>query len=213
MTDGDKREFDHFFQEAEPGRKGQILESAMDVFDEYGYDGGSMREIAARVGVRESALYRHFPGKEAILKALIRVVGIRARDEAMVLIGGLKGDDIHAEVLAVIRNRRQAVRIYGPLLRLMLPVAARNPDLLAEFRRDVFGPGSARVLAKIAEVDAALGVPDADATRSVRTRGLASLLIGYLASSVFLGDEQDEPMADLAIRIMAWDASSATREP
>lgn len=209
MTDVTRREFDHFFQEAEPGRKGQILESAMDVFDEYGYDGGSMREIASRVGVRESALYRHFPGKEAILKSLIRVIGARASSEALELIGTLHGDDIRAEVLAVIRNRRQAVRIYGPLLRLMLPVAARNPDLLGEFRAEVFAPASAQILAKIAEIDAVLGVPDADATRGVRARGLISMLIGYLASSVFLGDEQDEPMADIAIRIMRWDGDVA----
>jgi AcrR family transcriptional regulator len=201
------REFDEVFQEAEPGRKGQILESAMDVFDEYGYDGGSMREIASRVGVRESALYRHFPGKEAILKTLIRVVGTRARDEALLLLGSLKGDDIHAEVLSVIRNRRQAVRIYGPLLRLMLPVAARNPELLVDFRRDILGPASVKILAKVAELDVALGVPDADATRDVRMRGMVSLLIGYLASSLFLGDEKDEPMADIAIRIMHWDAA------
>lgn len=209
MTDAAKREFDHFFQEAEPGRKGQILESAMDVFDEYGYDGGSMREIASRVGVRESALYRHFPGKEAILKALIRVIGVRASSEALDLIGRLHGNDIRAEVLSVIRNRRQALKIYGPLLRLMLPVAARNPELLGEFRTEILGPVSVQVLAKVAELDDVLGVPDAIATRSVRVRGLVSMLIGYLATSAFLGDEQDEPMADIAIRIMRWDRDAA----
>lgn len=203
------REFDEVFQEAEPGRKGQILECAMDVFDEKGYDGGSMREIASRVGVRESALYRHFPGKEAILKALIRVVGTRARDEALALIGSLQGDDIHAEVLSVIKNRRQAIKLYGPLLRLFLPVAARSPELLVEFRRDVFDPASGRIVAKIAQLDGVLGVPDADDTRAVRIRGLVSFIVGYLASSVFLGDEQDEPMADIAIRIMRWDTDAA----
>ena len=202
------REFDHFFQEVEPGRKGQILQCAMEVFDEYGYDAGSMREIAVRVGVRESALYRHFAGKEAILKALIRVVGTRASSEALELIGGLKGEDIHAEVLGLIRNRRQAVQVYGPLLRLVLPIAPRNPDVLIEFRAGVVDPMMASMLAKIAELDGVLGVPDADATRGVRARGLVSMLVGYIASSVFLGDEQDAPMADIAIRIMRWDAAA-----
>lgn len=209
MMDSTKREFDHFFQEAEPGRKGQILACAMDVFDEYGYDGGSMREIAARVGVRESALYRHFPGKEAILKSLIRVVGTRASREALEFIGDLKGEDIRAEVLAVIRNRRQAIGFYGPWLRLILPVAARTPELLAEFRSEVFGPTVMRILDKIVEIDGVLGVPDADATRESRSRGLISLLLGYLASSMLLGDQRDEPMAEFAIRIMGWDSEAA----
>jgi len=206
MTDAKQREFDHLFQEAEPGRKGQILECAMSVFDEYGYDAGSMREIASRVGVRESALYRHFAGKEAILKALIRVVGTAARDEALAFIAGIKGDDIRSEVLAVIENRRQAVLAYGPLLRLILPIAPRNPEILDEFRTEIFLPAAVGIIAKVTEIDGVLGVPDADATRGVRVRGLVSLLIGYLATSVFLGDEQDQPMADVAIRIMCWDA-------
>lgn len=199
------RQLDRIFQEAQPGRKGQILQCAMAVFDKYGYDAGSMREIAARVGVRESALYRHYAGKEAILQALIGVIGTRASSEALELIGGLKGEDIRAEVQGVIRDRRQAVQVYGPLLRLVLPIAPRNPEVLAEFRRDIFGPTSARVLLKVTELDGVLGVPDADASRSVRVRGLVSMLIGYLATSVFLGDELDESMADIALRIMRWD--------
>ena len=53
-----------FFAEVEPGRKGEILDSALHVFAERGYDNGSMRDIARGVGVSEPALYRHFPAKK-----------------------------------------------------------------------------------------------------------------------------------------------------
>jgi AcrR family transcriptional regulator len=79
-----------FFAEVEPGRKGEILDAALSVFAENGYDNGSMREIAQHVGFTEPALYRHFPGKEALFLALIRVGAGRMRAELFALIDALE---------------------------------------------------------------------------------------------------------------------------
>lgn len=49
----------------------RILAEALSLFAESGYGGASMRELARRVGVRESSLYNHFPGKAAILEAIV----------------------------------------------------------------------------------------------------------------------------------------------
>lgn len=48
-----------------------ILDAALDLFADKGYFGTSLRDIATAVGVRESALYHYFPGKEALFEALI----------------------------------------------------------------------------------------------------------------------------------------------
>src|ERR1700676_5171527 len=48
-----------------------ILDAALMVFAEKGYFGTSLRDIAAAVGVRESALYNYFTNKEALFEALI----------------------------------------------------------------------------------------------------------------------------------------------
>jgi AcrR family transcriptional regulator len=47
-----------------------ILDAALDLFGDRGFHATSMRQLAAAVGVRESALYHHFASKEAILEAL-----------------------------------------------------------------------------------------------------------------------------------------------
>jgi AcrR family transcriptional regulator len=52
-----------------------ILDAALDLFSEGGFAGTSMRRIARAVGVRESALYHHFPSKAAIFEALLREMG------------------------------------------------------------------------------------------------------------------------------------------
>ena len=47
-----------------------ILDAALELFADKGYFGTSLRDIAAVVGVRESALYNYFRGKEALFSAL-----------------------------------------------------------------------------------------------------------------------------------------------
>ena len=48
-----------------------ILDAALDLFSERGYDGVGLRNLAQRVGVRESALYKHFRSKQDIFCTLI----------------------------------------------------------------------------------------------------------------------------------------------
>lgn len=48
-----------------------ILDAALDLFADKGYFGTSLRDVAAAVGVRESALYNYFAGKDALFEALL----------------------------------------------------------------------------------------------------------------------------------------------
>ena len=48
-----------------------ILDAALALFAEKGYFGTSLRDVASAVGVRESALYNYFLGKEALFEALL----------------------------------------------------------------------------------------------------------------------------------------------
>jgi AcrR family transcriptional regulator len=48
-----------------------ILDAALDLFAEKGFFGTSLRDVATAVGVRESALYNYFPGKDALFEAII----------------------------------------------------------------------------------------------------------------------------------------------
>ena len=48
-----------------------ILDAALDLFSEKGFFGTSLRDVAAAVGVRESALYNYFAGKDALFDALL----------------------------------------------------------------------------------------------------------------------------------------------
>ncbi|MGN0619432.1 MAG: TetR/AcrR family transcriptional regulator [Ruminiclostridium sp.] len=51
--------------------KDRILDSALELFSEKGYDGVGVDLIAERAGIKGPSLYKHFKGKEDILDALI----------------------------------------------------------------------------------------------------------------------------------------------
>ena len=51
--------------------KEKILDAALTLFAENGYDGTSVEQIANIVGIKAPSLYKHYKGKEDILHALI----------------------------------------------------------------------------------------------------------------------------------------------
>ena len=51
--------------------KERILEAALTLFAENGYNGTSVEQIAGIVGIKAPSLYKHYKGKEDILNALI----------------------------------------------------------------------------------------------------------------------------------------------
>lgn len=57
-----------------------ILTDALDLFSEKGFDGVSVREIAKKVGVRESALYKHFKSKQEILIKIVEKMSLQVHD-------------------------------------------------------------------------------------------------------------------------------------
>ena len=72
---------------AEPNRRGRprkaegpdtrekLLAAALDLFAAQGFAATSVRQIAEAVGVRDSAIYGHFEGKQAILDVLMERAG------------------------------------------------------------------------------------------------------------------------------------------
>jgi AcrR family transcriptional regulator len=95
-----------YFTEFVEGRRGEILDAALAVFAIKGYECGTMREIAAELGVTEPALYRHYAGKEALFEDLVAVAGDRVVERASAVIDGLDPARVRDSLLELIRTRR-----------------------------------------------------------------------------------------------------------
>jgi AcrR family transcriptional regulator len=189
----------------EPGRRGEILDAALAVFAEKGYTGGSMRDIAARVGVSEPAIYRYFPGKEALFLALVRVVALHLRDEASAILSAIRPETLRGQIAEALATRRRRIILAAPVLRTVLTSATRDEAVLAEIRSIAVAPVMLAVNAKVAELDAAFGIESDAESRRSRVRAFFALFVGTLATSVVLGDQPDDAMADAIVRIMGWE--------
>ena len=56
---------------ARPDTRARILDAALDVFSEHGFEGSSLQQIADRLDLTKAALYYYFRSKDELLKALV----------------------------------------------------------------------------------------------------------------------------------------------
>lgn len=54
-------------------RKESITQSAIEIIDELGVQGFSIRELAKRQGIKEAAIYRHFNSKQDIVLSVLKI--------------------------------------------------------------------------------------------------------------------------------------------
>ena len=57
--------------------KQKIIETALTLFSERGYDAVSVGEIAEAVGIKAPSLYNHFPSKQAIFDAIVETTALQ----------------------------------------------------------------------------------------------------------------------------------------
>jgi AcrR family transcriptional regulator len=78
----------------------RILDGALKAFGKLGFDGASVRQIAAEAGVAQGLLYSHFSGKEDVLKAIFD----RSMDDVRESFLAAAGDDSRPPLERLIRS-------------------------------------------------------------------------------------------------------------
>ena len=111
------------------GRPGHSLDSLLDVavavFNERGYDATSMDELAARLGVTKSAIYHHVPGKVELLRLALD----RALDALFAVTaepGAVDGRAID-RLEHVVRGSVRVLAAELPFVTLLLRVRGNSP--------------------------------------------------------------------------------------
>lgn len=70
----------HVNDRAPGDRREQILDAALEVFGRQGFRQGSLKEIAASIGLTVQGLLHHFPTKEALLMATLERRNVQRSD-------------------------------------------------------------------------------------------------------------------------------------
>lgn len=109
----------------EAGRRGRpgydreaVLEIAVAAFNERGYDGTGMEELAKRLGITKSAIYHHVSGKEELLELAVN----RAMDALDAVLEEPLPDDVGATARLEYTVRRSVAVLAAelPYVRLLL---------------------------------------------------------------------------------------------
>jgi len=113
----------------------RLLQAAEDILREGGADAATLRAIADRAGVSLAIVYRRFPDKDAVLRAVYtrffeRVVAANARGLASQRLRRATLTHVAAALIAGIAD---GYRLHRSLLRALVLYARSHPD--TEFRR------------------------------------------------------------------------------
>jgi AcrR family transcriptional regulator len=197
-----------YFARFVEGRRGEILDAALGVFAEKGYEGGTMREIAARVGVTEPALYRHYAGKEALFEDLVAVAGGHMVGVMGEVLRSLDPAALHDSLLKLIDVRRQHMPGgdgVKPVMRTLFTSAPHNPVFREAFRTHFAGPLLAQLNEFLPRVDAHFGITRAPGDLAKKVRAFVSLFVGYFMTGMMLDlPDDDAATVDALFCVMGW---------
>lgn len=188
------------------GRRGQILDAALAVFGEHGYSGGTMRQIAARLGVTEPALYRHYAGKQAIFEDLVARAGDHIVAFASDVVRGLDPADLRGSLALLLEARREQQASGAPVIRMLLVAAPHSGLFVRTFRAHLAAPMAALLAEAVPRIDAVLGLTFTAEQTTGRVRAFISLFVGHFMTSMVLGEPaSDESVVTAMLAIMGWE--------
>ena len=186
-----------------------ILHACVELFGDAGYAGTSVRDIAAKVGIKSASLYKSFPSKQAMLDALSELGhGEFSRRQIGALLAA--GDDPRDQLTAGVRclvvitcEFPRLTRIVNSEVRNLSPTGFDRDQSArlqsAQLLRDVLERGRDQGLFLEADFN----------TMPLVMWSLAIGLAGWFPYSVDVTvDELADAYADIALRIVG-----ARREP
>jgi len=169
-----------------------ILEAALRLLDEVGYQDMSIAAIASTAGVGRPALYRRYRTKaDVVVAAILRITAgpepdlpSDPRRALRLLLGAASGALATPGGMAVLGS--------------LLAEQRRDPDLLAAFRSRIFEPRRAIIQRVVRQaVERGEIAPDAD------REAIDSLLFGALLARAVSGEPADDAWLDRVID-QAW---------
>lgn len=183
-----------------PNRRQLILAAAADLFARHGYREVSMSAIAEAVAIRPSALYRHFPGKQELLREVVHS-SFAAFRAALELATRQAGEDALREFARTVLDHRSLGVLWQREARHL------DPEALQELR------GELRVITVLLAERVRARRPELEAERAeLLARAVLSALVSVSFHRVELPRAHyDQLLIDIMTRIV--DAELPAADP
>ena len=181
-------------------RHAQLLDRALDVFLEHGYELATMEEIMGSIGMHKSTVYSLYPDKKALFRAALTraITGWRQPVEAL---RAAESDDLEATLFAVARLliRNSASPVALKLQRIIIAESFRVPEVTrmyweqgvrssVEYITDLLARRATRG-------EIAVSQPELIAY------GFLTLTVGLMARMILVGTKLDQREIDKRLRL------------
>jgi AcrR family transcriptional regulator len=180
-------------------RRALVLDRALEVFLERGYEGATIDLIAAAAGASKRTLYAHYEDKTALFKAAVeRAIELYAVDPDSLALAD--GDDLEATLLAL--GRMRLAHVISPvgmrLQRILNAEAFRFPEIFSWATERGSRPMNL-LLADVLRRHAAAGRVDVENPDRAAVAFL-SMVVGAPARLLQAGGRIDEAELDEMVR-------------
>lgn len=179
-------------------RRALVLDRALEVFLERGYEGATIDLIAAAAGASKRTLYAHYEDKTALFKAAVqRAIELYAEPEGLTII---ESDDLEETLIAL--GRMRLAHVISPvgmrLQRILNAEAYRFPEIFEWAVERGSQPMNA-LLADLLRRHVALGHIEVDSPERAAPVFL-SMVVGGPARLLQAGGRIDEAQLEESVR-------------
>lgn len=157
-----------------------ILEAALTLMAEIGYQRMSLQDIATRSGVSVPSIYRRWANKAEVVSAAV----LQSKRDRITPVG-----DLRADLLAQLRDVRgmyEDVTDIG-MTGTLLAEERRHPEFIGAWRRVVVGPRRSAIADIVRRAQL-----DGEAAESIDPNTVAELVVGAYYAARVAGSDLDE---------------------
>ncbi|MEM7128631.1 MAG: TetR/AcrR family transcriptional regulator [Chloroflexota bacterium] len=173
-----------FQQQLIQARRNQILQAAIEVISENGFQRTTVKQIAQRAEVADGTIYNYFKNKDAILMGIIAM--ITEAEERELHFAEAAQISFEEFVTTYVAHRMEEVEMGLPVLKAILPEMIVNEEIAKTINEKIYEPSFRVAEEYIAQQMKAGIISEADPV--VAARLFASPLLGLFFLRL-LGDE------------------------
>ena len=133
-------------QRRKDARPQELLDAALALFVDKGFAATRAEEVAARAGVSKGTLYRYYPSKEELFKAVVRNCLVARIAEGADMVAQHQGTA--SELLTLVMGewwRQVGLGVAGGISRVMMAEARQFPELARFYADEVIEPTHALI--------------------------------------------------------------------
>lgn len=190
----DIQKFLEDYSESSPDKEIRIINAAINIFSEKGFEATRTREIADRAGIAEGTIFRYFPTKDAILERmvplLIRVMMPRISGPIERIISMHTTDSVEEIWFDILTDRIQMIRDNGRFIRSVLPELIHRAPLLNQLKTSIL-PVIEQYVTKVVDYGKTRGELDS----ALNPRLVVQQLLGFILSYSMLGSNRTDETA------------------